>query len=70
MSVKEEPFLYCEDLAHALVRAWTLSNMWYLVGVHRLKLVTGVEISARPVRRFGRRGKAVNNKKRNAAAEA
>lgn len=35
---------------------------------HRLKLVTGVEISTRPVSRSGSRGKAVNRTSRNRAA--
>ena len=33
-----------------------------------MKLVTGVDISTRPVRRFGKDGKAVNNSNRTAAA--
>ena len=36
--------------------------------VHLLKLVTGVDISTRPVNRLGRPGKAVNNSRRRAAA--
>lgn len=39
------------------------------ISIHLLKLVTGVEISARPVRRSGSRGKAEKRKKRRAAAE-
>jgi len=35
-----------------------------------LKLVTGVEISTRPVRRSGRPGKKVNRARRRAAAAA
>ena len=38
-------------------------------GIHLLKLVMGVEISARLVRRSGSRGKAENKRKRSAAAE-
>jgi hypothetical protein len=37
--------------------------------IHRLKLVTGVEISTRPVRTGGNEGKAVNSSRRIATAE-
>lgn len=36
--------------------------------LHLLKLVTGVEISTRPVNRSGRPGKEVNSRRRTAAA--
>ena len=37
--------------------------------IHRLKLVTGVDISTRPVRRLGSEGKAKKRTSRRAAAE-
>lgn len=37
--------------------------------LHRLKLVTGVDISTRPVRRLGREGNAKKKKNLRAAAE-
>jgi hypothetical protein len=40
------------------------------VNIRRLKLVTGVDISTRPVRIFGKDGKAVNKSSRIPAAEA
>ena len=41
---------------------------WYEV-LHRLKLVTGVDISTRPVRRLGREGKVKKSKSLRRAAE-
>ena len=47
-------------------RCWDAN--WQRV-LHRLKLVTGVDISTRPVRRLGREGKAKNRTSLRAAAE-
>lgn len=70
MSIEEEPFLYCRRLVvHPCKLEYQLQCVM-VVDLHRLKLVTGVDISARPVRRSGKRGKAENRRKRSAAAEA
>ena len=63
VGIEEEAFLH-----------WTMSvarNMQRMGhdASHRLKLVTGVEISTRPVRRFGREGKAKKSTSLRAAAE-
>ena len=51
----------------------SVSHGWYVGGwhevLHRLKLVTGVDISTRPVRRSGREGKAKKSKSLRRAAE-
>lgn len=70
MSIEEESFLYCQRLVmHACTLEYQAPSAM-VVDLHRLKLVTGVDISARPVRRSGRGGKARNSRKRSAAAAA
>ena len=63
VGVKKEAFLHWNMSVRAV-----LSRMGTRV-LHRLKLVTGVEISTRPVRRSGREGKAKKSMSRRAAAE-
>jgi hypothetical protein len=60
MGIKEETFLYCcRASAEILFTLWPYTR--------RLKLVTGVDISTRPVKRSGRPGKE-NSRRRTAAA--
>ena len=63
VGVKEDAFLY-----------WTLSVMCGVLRIgrrclRRLKLVTGVDISTRPVRRSGKEGKAKKKMSLKTAAE-
>jgi hypothetical protein len=60
MRVEEEPFLHC------LCVNRLLESQQYIL--HRLKLVTGVEISTRPVNTSGRPGKQSIKIRRTAAA--
>lgn len=62
--VEEQTLLYCEKCQWL---AYLLPGTQ--VDAHRLKLVTGVEISARLVRSSGSAGKPENNKRRNNAAD-
>lgn len=61
--VKKEAFFHCRSVG----------NDTKPIGVglflHRLKLVTGVDISTRPVRRSGREGNAKKRRSLRAAAE-
>lgn len=62
MSVEEKTFLHCLSKSQHCPQDPRLSTL------HLLKLVTGVEISTRPVRRSGNEGNAVNKSNRRAAA--
>jgi len=62
MGVKKQPLLYCMELL-----AFNPENLQFR-GPHLLKLVTGVEISTRPVSRSGSPGKDVKRRRRTAAA--
>lgn len=62
--IEEDALLYCNHTCLAASTAQSVNH------VRRLKLVTGVEISTRPVRRSGKEGKAVNSSRRSTAAEA
>ena len=70
MSIEEESFLHCQRLVMNACKLEYQAQGVMVVDPHRLKLVTGVDISARPVRRSGRRAKARNSRKRSAAAAA
>ena len=64
---------HCGCRGRDLLALYSVSHGWY-VGrwhevLHRLKLVTGVDISTRPVRRPGRKGKAKKSKSLRRAAE-
>ena len=61
--VEEEAFLYWRSVSTEIPSAQEIYS-------HLLKLVTGVDISARPVSRGGSDGKAKNRSSRRAAAEA
>jgi len=58
--VEKEAFLHCEELARPIAG--------FEGDVQRLKLVTGVEISTRPVNRSGNPGSSVKMASRRAAA--
>ena len=64
---------HCGCRGRGLLALRTFSDLWYAANwhqvLHRLKLVTGVEISTRPVRKAGREGKAKKNANLRAAAE-
>jgi hypothetical protein len=61
VGVEEEAFLHWK-----LISKTTRCKLG--INLHLLKLLTGVEISTRPVKRSGRPGKDVNRSKRTAAA--
>lgn len=63
MCIEKEAFLYWSSVSNGVSSA-------RLVGSHRLKLVTGVDISTRPVSRCGSEGNAKNSSSLRAAAVA
>lgn len=70
--IEEQAFLHCFNpkKKESAWREWGGGSGNMRSVVHRLKLVTGVEISTRPVNRSGRPGKKANRASRRAAAPA
>lgn len=67
--IQKQSLLHYEDSQCTGLNA--ASRLWELrCALHRLKLVTGVEISTRPVSRSGRLGKAVDRTSLSKAAPA